>query len=79
MNYRGYEIFEKGNTLFAVNDTDTLGVRARHWGDAAAPIEALDADGEWVSTPYQVADFQHIREAAIERIVDEYLTKEEER
>lgn len=73
MKYRGFEITERGNALLADDGTDTLGVMARHWGDAASPIEALDADGDWISTQYQVADFRHVREAAIKRIIDEYL------
>lgn len=36
--------------------------------------KTLDADGEWVSTPYQVADFHHDRDAAIRRIINDYLT-----
>ena len=43
------------------------------FSQASAQIMTIDGDGEWISTQYQVADFQHDeRKAAIAIIGEQY-------
>lgn len=43
---------------------DTYAVRA-NWAQASDQVQALDADGDWVATGHQVADYRHSAEAAL--------------
>lgn len=56
--------------------------RVEIWGDsmeisadfsqAASQIELLNADGEWESTQYQVADFGHDAKEAMRALLNEW-------
>lgn len=43
---------------------DTYAVRA-DWAQASDQVQALDADGDWIATGHQVADYRHSAEAAL--------------
>jgi hypothetical protein len=49
-----------------------IAVRA-DWSQASCNIESLDAEGEWQSTKWQVADFGHDGEAALQSEIEEFL------
>ena len=43
---------------------DTYGVRA-DWSQAGDIVETLVGDGEWITSPMQVANYQHRANAAL--------------
>ena len=49
---------------------ETYGVRA-DWAQASDQVQALNSDGEWQSTQFQVADFRHSPEAALRRVLED--------
>lgn len=64
---------ERGGYRIMVGGEERGQIAARHWGDAASQLYyRIGDDGEWETTPYQVADARHrATDAALK--IDEWL------